>query len=113
MRSTWPAKTPASRGMPACLFAACAVGYAFSPIDRIPDFIPVVGCLDDLVLVPLGIALALRRIPPAVMAECRDRAHAGVPREKPVNWVAAGLIVMVWVLLAAAGLLLITRYMKF
>ena len=52
--------------------AACVVGYALSPIDLIPDFIPVLGYLDDLVLIPLGIALALRMIPPAVMDECRD-----------------------------------------
>ena len=51
------------------LFAACIVGYAFSPIDLIPDPIPVLGYLDDLILIPLGITLALKMIPPAVMAE--------------------------------------------
>ena len=56
------------------LFAACVVGYAFSPIDLIPDFIPVLGYLDDLILIPLGITLALRMIPPEVMAECRQKA---------------------------------------
>jgi len=56
-------------------FIAAVVAYAVSPIDLIPDFIPVLGYLDDLVLVPLGIAVALRMIPPPVMAECRVRAH--------------------------------------
>src|SRR5918998_6471079 len=58
------------------LFAACVVGYAFSPIDLIPDPIPVLGYLDDLLLVPLGIALAVRLIPPQVLADCRARAEA-------------------------------------
>ena len=53
----------------------CVVGYALSPIDLIPDFIPVLGYLDDLVLIPLGIALVLRMIPPAVLDECRGRAR--------------------------------------
>ena len=53
------------------VLAVCVVAYAFSPIDLIPDFIPVLGYLDDLVFVPLGISLALRLIPPEVMAECR------------------------------------------
>src|SRR3712207_6432956 len=57
------------------LFAAVVVGYAFSPIDLIPDFVPVLGYLDDLVLIPLGIALALKLIPPAVMAQSRAVAE--------------------------------------
>jgi uncharacterized membrane protein YkvA (DUF1232 family) len=82
------------------LFAACVVGYAFSPIDLIPDPIPVLGYLDDLILVPLGITLALRMIPPAVMVECRVRADELMQQGKPVNWIAAGIIVAIWVLLA-------------
>src|SRR5207249_3033064 len=70
------------------LFAACVVGYAFSPIDLIPDPIPVLGYLDDLVLVPLGIALAVKMIPPPVMAECREKAREAMLQGKPVNWVA-------------------------
>ena len=65
--------------------AACVVGYALSPIDLIPDFIPVLGYLDDLVLIPLGIALVLRMIPPAVMVECRERARAELADGKPVS----------------------------
>ena len=56
------------------LLVAAIVAYALSPIDLIPDFIPIVGYLDDLVLIPIGIALAIRLVPPAVLAECRARA---------------------------------------
>ena len=83
------------------LFAACVVGYAFSPIDLIPDPIPVLGYLDDLVLVPLGVTLALRLIPVEVMAEKRATARAVMAQGKPVNRVAAAVIVAIWLLLAA------------
>lgn len=65
--------------------AAVIVGYAFSPIDLIPDFIPVLGYLDDLVLIPLGVALLLRLIPAEVMAECRARAVETLVGSQPVN----------------------------
>ncbi|HLF27762.1 MAG TPA: YkvA family protein [Anaerolineae bacterium] len=91
------------------LFAACVVGYAFSPIDLIPDPIPVLGYLDDLVLVPLGVALALRMIPPNVMAECRERAQAIMRQGRPTNWVAAAVIIAVWILLAALAIVLVGR----
>jgi uncharacterized membrane protein YkvA (DUF1232 family) len=83
------------------LFAACVVAYAFSPIDLIPDFIPVLGYLDDLVLVPLGIVLALKMIPQPVMVECRQKAQEVMAQGKPVNWVAAAVVVSAWLLLAA------------
>lgn len=89
--------------------AACVVGYAFSPIDLIPDPIPILGYLDDLLLLPLGIALALRLIPPAVMAECREQAREIMRENRPTNWVAAGVIVAIWLLLAAAAILLVLR----
>jgi uncharacterized membrane protein YkvA (DUF1232 family) len=91
------------------LFAACVVGYAFSPIDLIPDPIPVLGYLDDLVLVPLGIAVALKMIPPPVMAECRDKAQAAMSEGKPTNWVAATVIVAIWLLLAALAIVVIVQ----
>ena len=94
------------------VLAACVVGYAFSPIDLIPDFIPVLGYVDDLILVPLGIAFVLRMIPPAVMAECRDKAHAAVQQGRPTNWIAAGVIIAVWLLLAALSVVLILRIMR-
>ena len=94
-------------------FAACVVAYAFSPIDLIPDFIPVLGYLDDLVLVPLGIALAVRMIPPHVLADCRLEAQAimsGDPR--PTNWAGAAVIIAVWLLLAALAVVIVTRVIK-
>jgi uncharacterized membrane protein YkvA (DUF1232 family) len=81
--------------------AACVVGYALSPIDLIPDPIPILGYLDDLVLIPLGVAAVRAMIPPAVLEECRARA-AGLERT-PRSWIAAGVIVLVWVALAVAG----------
>jgi uncharacterized membrane protein YkvA (DUF1232 family) len=94
------------------LWAACVVGYAFSPIDLIPDVVPVLGYLDDLVLVPAGIALALKMIPPAVMAECREKAQEVVAQGKPVNRAAAAAIVAIWLLLAAAAVVLVVRAVR-
>lgn len=83
------------------LLAAAIVAYAFSPIDLIPDFIPILGYLDDLVLIPLGIALTIRLIPVSVLAECRERAQELTENGKPVNRVAATVIILVWISLAA------------
>lgn len=94
------------------VFAACVVGYAFSPIDLVPDPIPVLGYLDDLVLVPLGIALALRMIPPEVMDECREKADAVMREGKPTNWKAAGAIIAVWVLLALLVIVVTVRMLR-
>lgn len=82
-------------------FVAGVVAYAFSPIDLIPDFIPVLGYLDDLILVPLGIAIAIRMIPPAVLAECRVRAQAIMADEKPSSRIAVIIIIGIWILVAA------------
>jgi uncharacterized membrane protein YkvA (DUF1232 family) len=79
-------------------FAALVVGYALSPVDLIPDAIPVLGYLDDLLLVPLGIGLALKMIPAEVMGECRERASVAVAEGLPTNRVAAVVIVAVWLL---------------
>ena len=84
------------------LVAGLIVAYAFSPLDLIPDPIPILGYLDDLILVPLGIALALRLIPAEVMAESRARAMERA--ERPTSWSAAVTIVTLWVSLAALGL---------
>ena len=78
------------------LFAACVVAYAFSPIDLIPDPIPVIGYLDDLILIPLGVVLAIRMIPPQVMVESRTKAQAAAGTRRPTNWIAAGIIVLIW-----------------
>ncbi|HNY13211.1 MAG TPA: YkvA family protein [Candidatus Wallbacteria bacterium] len=80
------------------LIIIVALGYALSPIDLIPDFIPVIGLLDDIIIVPALIALSLKLIPEEVMRECRQRAE-----EEPVdfkkNWIAAIIIVIIWILL--------------
>jgi uncharacterized membrane protein YkvA (DUF1232 family) len=81
--------------------ALLVVGYAFSPIDLIPDPIPVLGYLDDLILLPLGIALVLRLIPAPLMAESRVKARERLDQPHPVNWVAAAVIVCLWIALAA------------
>jgi uncharacterized membrane protein YkvA (DUF1232 family) len=79
-------------------FIACVLAYALSPIDLIPDFVPVLGLLDDIVLVPLGLVVAVRMIPAQVMTECRARAHGGP--DLPANRIAAALVVAAWLLLA-------------
>ena len=86
------------------VWAGAVAAYAFSPIDLIPDFIPVLGYLDDLVLVPLGITLALKMTPPEVMAECRSKAETAFAEGKPVNWAAAAVIALVWLGLAYLGI---------
>jgi uncharacterized membrane protein YkvA (DUF1232 family) len=94
------------------IFAACVVGYAFSPIDLIPDPIPILGYLDDLVLVPLGVTLAIRMIPPEVLKECRSRAREVMLQGKPVNRIAAAIIIAIWLLLAFASVLLVMRLVR-
>ena len=82
------------------LLVAGIVAYALSPIDLIPDFVPVLGYLDDLVLIPLGIALAVRLIPPGVLAECRAKAADTLANARPVSWIAGASIVSLWIVLA-------------
>jgi uncharacterized membrane protein YkvA (DUF1232 family) len=94
------------------VFSALVVGYAFSPIDLIPDPIPVLGYLDDLVLIPLGVFLALKMIPPEVMVECRIKAREVMAAGKPVNKLAAVVIVLVWVTLAVGMAMLVWRWVK-
>jgi uncharacterized membrane protein YkvA (DUF1232 family) len=83
-RVPWPAKA----------VAVCVAAYALSPIDLIPDFIPVLGCLDDAILVPLGIMLAVWMIPELLMAEHRAAASAG---SRPTSRAGAIAIVSAWI----------------
>jgi uncharacterized membrane protein YkvA (DUF1232 family) len=92
------------------VFAACVVGYAFSPIDLIPDPIPVLGYLDDLVIIPLGVALAMRMIPEPVLAECREKARRASRESRPANRVAAVVVVAMWLALAALAIYLTIRF---
>jgi uncharacterized membrane protein YkvA (DUF1232 family) len=89
------------------VLAAVVVAYAFSPIDLIPDPIPVLGYLDDLVIIPLGVALAIKMIPSQVLAECREEAR-GV-EDRSVGKVAAVVVVAVWISLAALAVWLAAR----
>jgi len=73
------------------------VAYAFSPIDLIPDPIPVLGYLDDLILIPFGIALVIKLIPTEVLQDCREKAALTMQAGKPKNWVAGGIIILIWV----------------
>ncbi len=91
------------------VFVICVVAYALSPIDLIPDFIPVLGYLDDLVLIPLGVTLALKMIPKPVLDECRERARESLSGDKPRNWVAAGVIIAIWLLLITLVIALVVR----
>ncbi len=90
-------------------FAALVVGYAFSPIDLVPDFIPILGYLDDLILVPIGIAIAIKMIPTQVMEECRVDAREALTDGRPTNWAAAIVIIAIWLLLVAIFISLIVR----
>lgn len=87
------------------VLVAGIVAYAFSPVDLIPDFVPVLGYLDDLILIPMGLALAVKLVPDSVLNECRARAHDAFQKEKPVSWVAGVVVVLVWSVLATASVI--------
>lgn len=95
----WIAARSPETPLAARLIALLVTAYAFSPIDLIPDFIPILGLLDDLLLVPLGLALAIRLIPPPLMA--RYRAEAEALAHRPASRTAAALILLVWLALFA------------
>jgi len=83
------------------LLVAAIVAYAISPIDLIPDFIPVLGLLDELILLPIGIALAIRLTPEEVLIEARERVRIAFESGRPVSKAAAVVVVMIWFALAA------------
>jgi uncharacterized membrane protein YkvA (DUF1232 family) len=89
------------------LVVAACVAYALSPIDVIPDFIPVLGLVDDLIFIPIALALAVRFIPEEVLADCRRRA--GEIAERRSSRAAAIVIIAFWVLLAAVGVWLVLQ----
>jgi uncharacterized membrane protein YkvA (DUF1232 family) len=95
------------------LLAALVLAYAFSPIDLIPDFIPVLGYLDDLLLIPVGVYLTLRLIPPHVLAAARAQADAWLAARarRPANYWAAAAIVLVWIAVAYWGWTLVRHHL--
>jgi uncharacterized membrane protein YkvA (DUF1232 family) len=93
------------------LFAICVVAYAFSPIDLIPDFIPFFGYLDDVILVPLGVMLALRIIPDSVIADCMIKAEDLMKKGKPKNWIVGSLFILLWIAAAIWISIMSYRYL--
>lgn len=91
------------------VFAALVVGYVFSPIDPIPDFIPGVGLLDEMVVVPIGVLIARKMIPPDVLEECREKASGVAEGEKPMSRVAAVAVMAVWLVCTALAFFLALR----
>jgi uncharacterized membrane protein YkvA (DUF1232 family) len=81
------------------VFIASVVAYAFSPIDLIPDFIPILGYLDDVILLPLGILLALKMIPKDVLSDCEVKAEKRMKEGKPKNWIAGSIIALIWMVI--------------
>jgi uncharacterized membrane protein YkvA (DUF1232 family) len=95
------------------IFITLLIGYVFSPMDPIPDFIPVVGQLDEMVVVPLGVILARKMIPGEVLAECRERSQEVISEgKKPVSRAAAVVVVAVWLLLVAISVFLTFRVVQ-
>jgi uncharacterized membrane protein YkvA (DUF1232 family) len=83
------------------VWVVLVVAYALSPLDLIPDFIPILGYLDDLILIPLGIAAAMKMIPVDVMAECRAKAAITVTVDLPLTrWITAGIVIL-WIAVLA------------
>ena len=85
--------------MIAKVFTIIVVAYALSPIDLIPDFIPVLGYLDDFILIPIGVTIALKLIPAEFMEECRKEAETKMESDIPEAKIAGVIIVMLWVLI--------------
>jgi uncharacterized membrane protein YkvA (DUF1232 family) len=91
------------------VFAALVVGYVFSPMDPIPDWIPGVGLLDEMLVVPIGVWIVTKMIPRDVFEECKQKAREVVDGEKPVSRAAAVVIVAIWLLCVALAVFLALR----
>jgi uncharacterized membrane protein YkvA (DUF1232 family) len=100
------ARDPRTPWLAKLIVAGC-VAYALSPIDLIPDFIPVIGLVDDLIFIPMALAVAVRLIPDDVLADCRTRA--GEIAERRTSRAAATAIVAIWLALAALAVWLLMR----
>ena len=86
------------------LLGAGVIAYALSPIDLIPDFIPVLGMVDDLILVPLGILLVRRLIPLEILDDARQRVAEAERKGRPVSWAAAAVIILLWLVILGLSL---------
>lgn len=89
--------------LPVKVFTVAVVAYAFSPIDLIPDFIPILGYFDDVLIVPVGIYLALKMLPKSVIQDCTKLAEEQLLSDKPRNWYAAAIILMIWIAIFVWG----------
>ena len=94
------------------VLAALVVAYALSPIDLIPDFIPVLGYLDDALLLPLGVLAVRAMIPREVMEECRWRARAMLGASRPRSRLGLAIVIAIWIALAAIALWLAARWLS-
>jgi uncharacterized membrane protein YkvA (DUF1232 family) len=94
------------------IFALCVAAYALSPLDLIPDFIPVLGYVDDLIIVPLGIALTVKMIPPAVLEECRHKARETLLQNTRISRIGAAVILFVWVCLVIFAIKLAIEFFR-
>jgi uncharacterized membrane protein YkvA (DUF1232 family) len=91
------------------ILALIIIAYALSPIDLIPDFIPVIGYLDDLVLIPAGIIFLMKIIPKEVMAGYREKVRSQQKITKRIGWIAGSVIVAIWLLIIYFCLRLILK----
>ena len=95
------------------LLIVCIAGYLFSPIDKFLDSTPIIGYLDHLILVPIGVAFAFRKmLPPAVLTDCREKARVAMNQKRPANWVAGYIIIAVWFLSASVAIVFTARIIK-
>jgi uncharacterized membrane protein YkvA (DUF1232 family) len=92
------------------VLAAATAAYAFSPIDLIPDFIPVIGYLDDLIILPVAIVITVRLIPDSLMAELREEAEVRLAAARPRSACAAIAIVALWTAVALAAVWIVVRH---
>jgi uncharacterized membrane protein YkvA (DUF1232 family) len=108
--AVWIGARDTAVALPVRLFGLAVAAYAMSPIDLIPDFIPVLGLIDDLILVPIGIWMFIRMIPADVHA--RHVAEAERAEQKPISKIGAAIIVLIWIGIAiwVAGLVLAGKY---
>jgi uncharacterized membrane protein YkvA (DUF1232 family) len=93
-------------------FMGLVLAYAFSPIDLIPDFIPVLGYLDDLIIVPIGITLTLKMIPAQVMIDARKQAAELLEQGEPISRVGVIIVIVIWLIIIAAAIWIVVHAVR-